>query len=245
MKKRYIYLIILILICVLWELFGNANSNVRMLISTPILSAKYLFYNLASLLKASLITLIESLIGLLVATVFSFVIMIIGFYKQRFLDFIMPAIIISQVIPVITLAPLIVLVFGIGIKAKIVISALMCFFPILVNFHNGIKAIPCDIINMLKVYNVTTKFKIKNVFFPLSTPNIMTGLKVSAVLSVIGAIVGEFNGAELGIGKNLFLAAKRIEPELMIASLLFSSLIGLLLFAIIMFLEKKLGKWYI
>jgi len=72
----------------------------------------------------------------------------------------------------------------------------------------------------------------------------MAGLKVSATLAVIGAIVAEFVGAPIGLGKNLFLSAKRLEPELMMASLLLSTSIGLLLYMSIQMIENKFGRWY-
>lgn len=244
MKKRYIYTIILFFILFVWEFAGRINDTTKILISTPSLSIQYFMNNLGSLIKASWITLIESFLGLFLATVFSFFVMVIGLYSKKFLDTIMPIMIVSQIIPVITLAPLIILIFGIGMEAKIIISALMCFFPIFINFNNGIRNIQTEIIDLLKVYNAKTKFKIINIYFPLSTPNIMTGLKISSVLSVIGAIVGEFNGADVGLGKNLFLSAKRLEPELMINSLLFSSIIGFFLFGSILLIEHKFGKWY-
>ena len=73
----------------------------------------------------------------------------------------------------------------------------------------------------------------------------MTGLKISATLSVIGAIVAEFSGAEKGIGRNLFISAVRLEPELMVASLLMSTTIGFILFGIIILIEQKIGFWYL
>ena len=76
-------------------------------------------------------------------------------------------------------------------------------------------------------------------------PQIMAGLKVAATLAVIGAIVAEFNGTEIGLGKNLFLAAKRIEPELMMSSLLLSALLGGFLYLSIYLIEYIFGKWYL
>lgn len=229
----------------MWEYFGKNSNITKLLVSTPSLTFGYFINNYTPLLQAFKVTFIESITGLILAMLFSFFVMTIGFYNKRFLDILMPIFLVSQVIPIITLAPLIILLFGIGIKAKIIISALMCFFPILINFNNGIRNIPIEILETLKVYNATNRFKIRNIYFPLSAPNIMTGLKISSVLSVIGAIVGEFNGADIGLGKNLFLSAKRIEPELMICSLFLSSLLGIILYGLIILIENKICKWYL
>jgi NitT/TauT family transport system permease protein len=79
--------------------------------------------------------------------------------------------------------------------------------------------------------------------FPYPCQALWQGLKISATLAVIGAIVAEFNGAEMGLGKNLFLAAKRLEPDLMMTSLILSTLMGVLFFGTIYLIEKKLIKW--
>ena len=228
-----------------WEVSGRNNNTVKFLISTPSESLYYFADSASHLLLAAWITFIEALLGLCIAAFFSFFVMVIGLCNKKFLDTIMPVMIVSQVIPVITLAPLIILIFGIGIEAKVIVSALMCFFPIFINFNNGIRSIPEEIFYLLKVYNASIMFKIRHVYFPLSMPNIMTGLKVSSLMSVIGAIVGEFNGADVGLGKNLYLAAKKLEPELMVNSLFLSAIIGFLLYGSIVWIEHVFGKWYI
>jgi NitT/TauT family transport system permease protein len=137
------------------------------------------------------------------------------------------------------------MVFGIGIKAKIVMAALMCFFPLFINFLSGYISIPRTTNDMLYLYAASTWFKIIRVNIPLALPSIFAGLKISATLSVIGSIVAEFNGADYGLGKNLYLAAKRLEPELMMTSILLTSLLGGIMYGTMWLLERKLGKWYL
>lgn len=247
-KTRYsliiTYAILILLLLFAWEKGAN-NNTVRVLISAPSLIAKYFLDNITPLSNAAYITFVEAIIGLLIATVFSFGIMILCFYFPKLLDFMLPIMIVSQVIPLITLAPLFIILFGSGVTAKIMMAALLCFFPIFVNFNSGVKQISRNIHELLYIYNATTSQKIKNIYFPLALPHIMTGLKVAATLAVIGAIVAEFNGSEIGLGKNLFLAAKRLEPEMMMASLFLSTVLGGLMYLFIFLIEKKLGKWYL
>ncbi|MCY1503319.1 Riboflavin transport system permease protein RibX [compost metagenome] len=155
----------------------------------------------------------------------------------------MPVMITSQVIPLIVLAPFFIILLGIGIGSKIAMAALMCFFPIFVNFAQGYKAISHNIHELMHIYNAKTWIKIKQIYFPLSMPSIMAGLKISATLAVIGAIVAEFTGAELGLGRNLFLAAKRLEPDLMMSSLCLSTLLGIMFFGAIYYIEKRVVGW--
>lgn len=243
MTNKIIYIILAVLILIGWQYFGTTNSTFRLLLSSPSLIVNYFSVNYTDLLLATKITFIEAAAGLLIATIFSFSIMIICFYYPKFMEFVMPIMIASQVIPLIVLAPFFIILLGIGIWSKIAMAALMCFFPIFVNFAQGYKAIDKNIHELIYVYNAKTWIRIKKVYLPLSMPNILAGLKISSTLAVIGAIVAEFAGAETGLGRNLFIAALRLEPELLMTSLLMSIVIGVFLFSIIKYLEIKIIHW--
>jgi ABC-type nitrate/sulfonate/bicarbonate transport system permease component len=227
-----------------WQYFGSTSQTVRLLLSSPSLVADYFGQNHTALLQATQTTLIEAVAGLLIATVFSFGVMILCFYFPKLMDFVLPIMVTSQVIPLIVLAPFFIILMGIGLGSKIAMAALMCFFPIFVNFAQGYKAINQNIHELMHIYNAGTWTRVKQVYFPLAMPSIMAGLKISATLAVIGAIVAEFTGAEMGLGKNLFISAIRLEPDLMMTSLILSTIIGLGLFFLIKLLEKKFGQWY-
>ncbi len=243
MKNKILYILLSVVLLAAWQYFGSTNQTVRLLLSSPSLVADYFGQNHTALLQATQITLIEAVAGLLIATVFSFGVMILCFYFPKLMDFVLPIMITSQVIPLIVLAPFFIILLGIGLGSKIAMAALMCFFPIFVNFAQGYKAISQNIHELMHIYNADTWTRIKQVYFPLAMPSIMAGLKISATLAVIGAIVAEFNGAEIGLGKNLFLAAKRLEPDLMMCSLLLSTLLGVVFFGTIYFIEKRVCKW--
>jgi NitT/TauT family transport system permease protein len=229
---------------VTWENAAK-SSDFRLLLSSPSLILSYFADNMSALFSATYATLYESIMGLLLAVAVSFGIMVICFYIPKLMEFVLPVMITSQVIPLITLAPLFILIFGIGYMSKIMMAALICFFPIFINFANGARLISKNIHELMYIYNASKTQMIFRVYFPLSMPQIMSGLKVAATLAVIGAIVAEFNGTEIGLGKNLFLAAKRLEPELMMSSLLLSALLGGLLYLSIYLIEFIFGKWYL
>lgn len=245
MKNKILYILLSVLLLAAWQYFGSTSQTARLLLSSPSLVINYFGENYPSLLAATKTTLIEAVAGLLIATVFSFGVMILCFYFPKLMDFALPIMITSQVIPLIVLAPFFIILMGIGLGSKIAMAALMCFFPVFVNFAQGYKAISQNIHELMQINNAATWTRIRQVYFPLSIPSIMAGLKISATLAVIGAIVAEFNGAEVGLGKNLFLAAKRLEPDLMMSSLLLSTFLGGLFFLIIHFVEKKIGSWYL
>jgi NitT/TauT family transport system permease protein len=242
LKNRYIYIFILVVVITAWEYFGQTSNTVRLLLSSPSNVITYFGQEYSSLLAATGTTLLESVLGLLIATGFSFGIMIVCFYFPKFLNFIMPIMIGSQVVPLIVLAPFFILLLGIGLSSKVAMAALISFFPVFVNFGTGVKGIPEEINEFAHINQSSTWRKIKNIYFPLSLPSIFAGLKIAATLSVIGAIVAEFTGAKIGLGKNLFLSAKRLEPELMMSSLLLSTLLGAFMFGFIILLEKTIIK---
>ncbi len=244
MKRRILYLLFSIIILILWEYLGSNNDTIRLLISYPTILFNYFIENFNMLISATFITLYEATFGLLIATCFSFGVMIFCFYKPKLMEFILPVMITSQVIPLIVLAPFFIILFGIGLTSKIAMAAIMSFFPVFVNFAQGYKAISKNIHELMTVYQAPLTYRIRNIYFPLAMPSIMSGLKVSATLSVIGAIVAEFNGADIGLGRNLFLSAKRLEPDLMMSSLIISAIIGYALFSAIKLIEIMKGKWY-
>lgn len=244
MKNKILYILLSVVLLAAWQYFGSTSQTVRLLLSSPSLVADYFGQNHTALLQATQTTLIEAVAGLLIATVFSFGVMILCFYFPKLMDFVLPIMITSQVVPLIVLAPFFIILMGIGIGSKIAMAALMCFFPIFVNFAQGYKSISPNIHELMYIYNANTWTRIKQVYFPLAMPSIMAGLKISATLAVIGAIVSEMSGSNEGIGRNLFLAAKRLEPDMMMCSLLLSSLLGGFVYLCIGLIENKLGKWY-
>lgn len=244
MKKWMLYILLSALMLVLWQYFGSHNQTVRLLISSPALIAQYFAENMGDLLIATRTTLIEAVAGLFIAVMFSFTTMIVCFYKPKLMDFILPLMVTSQVIPIIVLAPFFIILLGIGPASKIAMAAVISFFPVFVNFAHGYKSISNNIHELMHIYNAPLRFRITHVYFPLSMRSIMAGLKVSATLAVIGAIVAEFTGAENGLGKNLFISAIRLEPDLMMTSLLLSSMIGLSVYGSIILIEKGMFSWY-
>lgn len=244
MKRSAYYISLSIALVALWETLGSNNQTFRLLLSSPSLVYKYFSANAWDLLLATKTTLFEAVCGLLIATAFSFGVMILCFYKPKVMDFILPIMVTSQVIPLIVLAPFFIILLGIGVSSKIAMAALMCFFPVFINFAHGYRSISRNIHELMYIYDAPLKFKIRHVYFPLSTGSILAGLKVSATLAVIGAIVAEFTGAQTGLGKNLFISAIRLEPDLMMTSLLLSTVIGLSLYGSIRLVEKRVFNWY-
>lgn len=245
MKKILWYLLASVAVISVWQYFGSTSTNIRLYISSPWLMIVYFTGNFSGLMQATLTTVVEATAGLVLSTGIAFGAMYVCFAKPKLLDLILPVMIASQVVPTIVLAPLFIVLLGIGLASKIALAAIISFFPTFVNFVQGYKAISPNIHELMDIYQAPLSFRIKRVYFPLSMPSIMAGLKVSATVAVIGAIVAEFTGAKNGIGKNLFISSIRLNPDLMMVSVVLAALIGFGLYALVIGIERKYGSWYL
>ena len=239
------YLAVAVMLIPLWEWAADSSPRVRLLISSPSRVLNYAQSHYVDLVEATMITGAQALLGMLLATAVSLFLIIVGMYAPRFLSFILPAAIGSQVIPLIVLAPFFVIAFGIGMASKVAMAAVLCFFPTFIGFSQGFRLISRETHDLLDVYDTKRTFRIFRVYLPLSLPSGMAGLKVSATLSVIGAIVAEFTGAEVGLGRNLFLSTIRLNPDLMMTSLIAAAGLGGAMFGLVHVAERVLGRWYL
>jgi NitT/TauT family transport system permease protein len=148
-----------------------------------------------------------------------------------------------QAIPKVAIAPILLIWFGYGMASKIVITATIAFFPLLANTITGLRAAPADQIEMLKGFTATPAELFRMVRIPQALPYIMVGLDVAMVLSVTGAIVGEFVGSQQGIGYLILQRTSDMNMAAVFALLLVLALIGIGLHLIIRVLQRRIVFW--
>ncbi len=196
-----------------------------------------------SLLYHTAITLLEIVLGLIAGVTFATV---VGYLlaKSRSLEKVLsPYLVASQAIPVIAIAPLLVIWLGDGILSKVVICALIVFFPVLVNTIVGVRAVPnalYDLMNSLHASRAQVLWKVE---VPASLPIFLGGLRIGATLSVIGAIVGELVDAEEGLGFLLQLGDFQYDTPMVFVAVFTLIALALALYGIVRFLENKFLKW--
>jgi NitT/TauT family transport system permease protein len=196
-----------------------------------------------SLLYHTAITLIEIVLGLLSGTIFA---TFVGYVlaRSRSLEKVLsPYLVASQAIPIVAVAPLLVIWLGDGILSKVVICALIVFFPVLVNTIVGVRAVPValyDLMNSLHASGAQILWKVE---VPASLPVFLGGLRVGATLSVIGAIVGELVDAEEGLGFLLQLGDFQYDTPMVFVAVFMLIALALMLYGIVMLLEKRFLKW--
>jgi NitT/TauT family transport system permease protein len=196
-----------------------------------------------TLLHHTGVTLVEIVLGLLIGTIFA---TLVGYFlaKSRSLERILsPYLVASQAIPIIAIAPLLVLWLGNGILSKVVICALIVFFPVLVNTIVGVRAVPTALYDLMDSLHASRSQILWKVEVPASLPVFLGGLRVGATLSVIGAIVGELVDAQDGLGFLLQLGDFQYDTPMVFVAVFMLILLALLLYGIVILLEKKFLKW--
>lgn len=227
----------------LWQSAGTASGAVRLLISTPSNVARYTLANIEPLLRATAITFTQAVSGLLVSTLVALALATLALRYSSLRRLLRWTAVSVQVIPLLVFAPFLVIAFGAGMLSKIVLVALICTPSILEGILAGVDRIGRSTNELLDLHRADVWFKIRFVWLPLSLPTAFLGLRVAASLAVVGSVVAEFSGAREGIGKNLLQATFRLEPELMMTSLLSSCAMGLVLYRALRVIERRVCWW--
>jgi len=246
MTKRFIPILLSLLAFLLgWDLLTRFSGIPNFILPSP-LSVWTRFLKAmsdGSLPRHTAITLTEIVLGLIVGVLFATV---VGYMlaKSRSLEKVLsPYLVASQAIPVIAIAPLLVIWLGDGILSKVVICALIVFFPVLVNTIVGVRAVPTALYDLMNSLHASRAQILWKVEAPASLPVFLGGLRIGATLSVIGAIVGELVDAESGLGFLLQLGDFQYDTPMVFVAVFTLIALALMLYGIVRMLENKFLKW--
>ena len=154
-----------------------------------------------------------------------------------------PYLVASQAIPIVAIAPLLVIWFGPGLFSKVLIAGLIVFFPVLVNTVVGIRAVPQDLRDLMRSLRATRLQTLRYLEIPAALPVFLGGLRIGATLSVIGAVVGEFVGADRGLGFLINIGRGQYDTALVFVAVFALVAMALLLYGAVILLERKLLAW--
>ncbi len=196
-----------------------------------------------SLLSNTAVTLMEVLLGLLVGTVAAVVLGYAVAKSRLFERLVAPYLVATQAIPVVAVAPLLIIWFGPGIFSKVLICALTVFFPVLVNTVFGVRAVPRPLHDLMGSLHATPSQTLRRLELPAALPILLGGLRIGATLSVIGAVVGELVGADSGLGFLVNVARGQYDTALVFVAVLTLIVLALSLYGVVSLLEKKFISW--
>lgn len=188
-------------------------------------------------------TLTEVLVGFAIAVVAGVGLAILLHLFTPVRRAIYPILIGSQTIPIVVLAPILVILLGYGLLPKVVIVALICFFPIVVNGLDGLRLVDDDFIHMMRTLDATRWSIFRKVEFPGALPSIFSGMRVAATFAAIGAVFGEWAGASKGLGYLIQASTPNLQTARIFACILLLTLIAMALFGLVSLLERIFCPW--
>ncbi|MBM4399197.1 MAG: ABC transporter permease [Candidatus Cloacimonetes bacterium] len=228
----------------LWTFLSQSSQSLKWIIPSPMAVIAVFFTHPQMLFSHFTVTMLETLAGLLLSIVFGSLIAIAMDKWKAFQKTVYPFVIVSQTVPIIALAPLFILWFGYGITAKIFIVTLVCFFPIAVNLYDGFRQVSPDYLRLFQSMNARPL----QVFFllkiPSALPSFFTGLKLAVSYSVMSAIIGEWLGGIKGLGIYMTRATRSYQTAHVFAIIVLISLFSLLLYGIVILVERIILKWH-
>jgi NitT/TauT family transport system permease protein len=230
---------------VLWELLVRLTSLPAFILPPPGLVWQRLINALqdGSLLRNAAYTLLEVLLGLfsggLLATVLGYLLA-----KSRLLErLVAPYLVATQAVPVVAIAPLLVIWFGPGLFSKVLICTLTVFFPVLVNTVVGLRSVPEDLRDLMRSLRASRAQTLLFLEVPGALPIFLGGLRIGATLSVIGAVVGEFVGSDRGLGFLINVARGQYDTAMVFVAVFALVVLALALYGAVVLLERRLLRW--
>lgn len=195
------------------------------------------------LIRHSLVTLVEVLVGLVIGVSVAVSLGYLLAKSQSIERLLSPYVVASQSVPIVAVAPLLVIWFGPGLFSKFLICGLIVFFPVLVNTVVGLRNVPEDLHDLMRSLNASRWQTVKMLEIPAALPVLLGGLRVGATLSVIGAVVGEFVGADRGLGFLINVGRGQYDTPLVFVAVFTLVAMALSLYGIVVLLESRLLSW--
>jgi len=236
--------LLLILLLGIWEMAAGTMSE--LVLPAPSVIGSALWEGMVSgyFTPHIIRTASEVLLGLLFGGGLGFFIGILMGEVTFLRKLLSPYIIASQAVPKLALAPLFILWFGFGMTSKVVITALVCFFPLLENTITAIRSSDKQKQELFRMLGASRLQTLVHLKIPAGLPGILAGLRVSVVLAVVGAVVGEFIGGSQGLGALIIASQGMMDTPLMFATIILLTGMGIILYLVISLFEKRWTKAY-
>lgn len=230
-------------ILIVWELAVSAYAVPKAILPSPSAIGSVLISKSDRFADNLGVTLIEILLGFLLGLVLGVGSAILIFYSGIFERTVYPIIVISQVVPIFAIAPLLIIWFGFGMTPKIIITAIVVFFPITVNMVVGLRSADPGVISLMRSYKASSWQTFRYVRLPTSLPLLFAGIQTGITYSVIGAVIAEWVGSEKGIG-NLMITANSISrTDIVFGSIFLVGVVGIVLFVTSALIGRFLTPW--
>lgn len=243
LKKGWRPVSVLLLVLISWQVLIPVFAIPEWLLPTPLQIGIEAWQSWPDYRSHLFATIRLSILGLLIGVSFGLGVAMCLHLVPKLRGTFYPLLILSQNIPIIVLAPLLVIWFGFGLLPKLIIIILVCFFPITIAALDGFRQTSRELLHYMKMAGATKRQIFWKLEWPHAMPSIFSGLKIAATYSVMGAVISEWLGAQEGIGVYMTLASSSFQTAQVFVAILLIMALSLVFFASIVFLEKRAIRW--
>lgn len=230
-------------IILVWELYARYSGIKATTLPAPSRVVEQIVVNRQALIDNALPTIAATLSGFALSVASAFLSSVLVDFVRPLRRALFPVFIISQTLPLVAIAPLVVLWFGFGLLPKILLVALVTFFPMMVALVQGYDSTDKDMEWLLRSMGATRAQVFLKARLPSAVPFFFTGLRISITYAVVGAIFAEYSGAAKGLGIYMLSAKNNFRPDLVLAAVFCSALITLVLFGCTVLIERLSMPW--
>lgn len=227
-----------------WEIIVRAFGVSPLTLPAPTAILRALFDDFGLYLENARITLFEALVGFAVGTSVALVGGVLMSHSRFLERTLLPVAVLANVTPIVAIAPLLIIWFGFGPLPKIIIAAIITFFPMLVNSITGFRSIDQNHYEYLRSLHANKLEIFVKLRFPNSLPFLFSAAKTSITLSVIGAVVAEWSGSDKGLGNLVMMFSNYMQIEKMFAAILMLAVMGIVLTTAVRIVEQRALYWH-
>jgi ABC-type nitrate/sulfonate/bicarbonate transport system permease component len=226
-----------------WQVICSLELVESFMLPSPVQVVTALVTEFPLLMEHAAVTMGEAIIGLAAGVLLGFVMAVIMDHYDFLYKAFYPLIVLTQTVPAVAIAPLLVLWFGYGMAPKIILIVITTFFPIAVGLLNGFKEADKDSINLLRAMGASRLQVFRHIKLPGAISQLFAGLRISASYAVVGAVISEWLGGFNGLGVYMTLVKKAYAFDKMFAVIFLISIVSLLLIKLVDVAERKCMPW--
>jgi len=241
--SRVIAATVMIAFLGLWELLCRILAVPDFILPTPLQILHVAVVQAPVLLPHAAVTALEIILGIVLSLLIAVPLATVMFVHPSLEKALSPFMVVSQAIPVFALAPLLVIWLGYGIASKVLMAAIIIFFPITVSLLEGYKNCEQEYVVLFRLMGARFWETMRLLHWPWALPFFFAGLKVGVTVATIGAVIGEWVGAQQGLGYVMIQANARLSVDMVFAAILWLSVMGLSMWSFVGYLEKRIIHW--
>lgn len=226
-----------------WELVVRAANVPDYVFPAPSAVARSLADDSGLLVRATAVTVREIVLGYLIAVAVALALAVVIHWSVVVRRALLPILVVSQTVPTVVLAPVLAILLGFGIGPKLVVVAVVCFFPIVVNAVDGLRATDPELIRMMRTLDGGRLAIFMRVEWPGALPAIFSGARVAATYAAVGAVFGEWAGSSSGLGFVMLQSQPELDTARIFAVIVVLSLLALALYGLVTLAERLIVPW--